>query len=127
MKPSIESEQASLRQAMITRLTELYRTVRADMDANLVAGLFDHEPEDVGDQGVHDQDLDFRDQLDERAAALAQQIEDALYRMRDGSYGRCAEDDQPIPLERLRAIPWAERCAAHQTKLEAGQPRHSTL
>ena len=121
-----QAEQASLRKALIARLTELYRTVQADMDETRVASLFDPDPHDVGDDGVHDQELDFREQLDDRDRALAQQIEDALERMRDGTYGRCAEDDQPIPIERLRAIPWAEYCAQHQAEREAGE-RHPTL
>jgi RNA polymerase-binding transcription factor DksA len=48
------------------------------------------------------------------------EVEDALRRMDEGSYGRCATGGEPIPLERLRAVPWARRCAAHQAALEAG-------
>lgn len=35
-------------------------------------------------------------------------------RLADGSYGTCEVCAQPIPDERLRAIPWARRCVADQ-------------
>jgi RNA polymerase-binding transcription factor DksA len=36
-------------------------------------------------------------------------------RLADGSYGICEMCAQPIPDERLRAIPWARRCVTDQT------------
>ena len=121
-----DTELATLRQAMLDRLTQIYREVHADMDATRVASLFDREPHDVGDDSVRDAEVDFTAGLDERDRALAQQIEDALSRMRDGSYGKCLDCDQAIPLARLKLVPWAERCAADQTALE-GRQHHSTL
>ena len=43
------------------------------------------------------------------------EIEDALYRIEDGTYGICEGDGEPIRRARLKAIPWARyclRCAA---------------
>jgi len=34
------------------------------------------------------------------------EVERALQRIRDGVYGFCEETGHPIPLERLRAVPW---------------------
>ena len=34
---------------------------------------------------------------------------------------RSPAGDEAIPLERLRAVPWARYCAAHQAEWEAGQ------
>lgn len=58
------------------------------------------------------------------AAAVGEQdrlreIDEALLRMRDGTYGRCLAGGEPIPVVRLRAIPSARHCAAHQEELEA--------
>jgi DnaK suppressor protein len=121
-----KAEQAKLRQAMIDRLTQIVRTVHADIDAVRVASLFDREPRDVGDDGARDQEVDMTSGLSERDREQARQIQDALARIRDGSYGKCVEDDKEIPIERLRAIPWAERCAEHQALIE-GKQHHSTL
>ena len=47
------------------------------------------------------------------------QIETALQRIGDGGYGRCEDCGEPIPKNRLDAIPYAadcERCASQQEK-----------
>jgi DnaK suppressor protein len=46
-------------------------------------------------------------------------IEAALRRISDGTYGICIAGGETIPSDRLRAVPWAERCAAHQEQLDA--------
>lgn len=50
--------------------------------------------------------------------ALVDQIDAALKRIEDGTYGRCEVDGAPIPEKRLEAIPWASRCAKHEEELE---------
>ena len=47
------------------------------------------------------------------------QIETALQRIEDGGYGRCEECGEPIPKNRLDAVPYAadcERCASQREK-----------
>jgi DnaK suppressor protein len=46
------------------------------------------------------------------------QIEAALARIEDGSYGRCAICGKPIGEERLRAVPWATLCIDDQRRQE---------
>lgn len=38
------------------------------------------------------------------------QIEEAIHRFADKSYGRCVECDKPVPLARLQALPYARFC-----------------
>ena len=45
--------------------------------------------------------------LSNQARSIVAQIDAALERMRDGTYGYCVTTGEPIPLARLRAIPWA--------------------
>lgn len=45
-------------------------------------------------------------------------VDEALERMRDGSYGYCLESGQPIPLARLRAVPWARYRSEVQERVE---------
>ena len=52
-----------------------------------------------------------------------QQVDEALRRIGDGTFGICLEGGEPISIERLRAVPWARYCAAHQEELERRQ-RH---
>lgn len=45
--------------------------------------------------------------LSAQARQAVQDIDDALQRIEDGTYGICTGSGKPIPKERLRAIPWA--------------------
>jgi DnaK suppressor protein len=56
--------------------------------------------------------------LGDRDRDLLHLIADALERLRQGSYGRCLDCGNPIGLERLRAVPWAPRCADDQERHE---------
>lgn len=45
--------------------------------------------------------------LSNQARAAVEQIDAALGRIDDGTYGICTASGEPIPKERLEAIPWA--------------------
>lgn len=47
---------------------------------------------------------------------VLQEIDSALQRMDEGTYGVCVDCGQPIPIERLEARPYAMRCVADQEK-----------
>lgn len=49
---------------------------------------------------------------------LLNKINDALYRIDQGTYGICAECNHEIPIERLQAIPYADTCIKCQSKKE---------
>ena len=46
------------------------------------------------------------------------EVEEAIRRIRAGTYGTCEESGQPIPPKRLRAIPWARFCEEVGARLE---------
>jgi DnaK suppressor protein len=46
------------------------------------------------------------------------QVQHALTRLDDGSYGSCETCGQPIPVERLEALPFAGQCVACKSKEE---------
>jgi len=48
------------------------------------------------------------------------QIDGALKRIEDGSYGRCGECDGKIPRSRLDAIPYAANCVRCASQREEG-------
>lgn len=53
-----------------------------------------------------------------KASKELQDVEVAIERMRDGSYGVCIGCGQPISFGRLRITPQAARCALCQSKAE---------
>jgi DnaK suppressor protein len=69
-------------------------------------------------QFLADEELD--EGLRERLLEELEAIERAERRLAEGSYGRSVESGEPIPDERLEAIPWAERTAEEQSRYERG-------
>jgi RNA polymerase-binding protein DksA len=51
------------------------------------------------------------------------QIDDALKRLDDGSYGICQQCNQPITMSRLKAVPYASLCIACQRSKEQKNKR----
>jgi RNA polymerase-binding transcription factor len=49
-----------------------------------------------------------------------QLIEDALARIKSGSYGLCANCENEIQQKRLEAVPWTRHCITCQEKQEKG-------
>lgn len=47
-----------------------------------------------------------------------EQVEDALKRIADGTYGKCIACGRPITPARLDAIPWTPYCLEDQQKLD---------
>ncbi len=54
---------------------------------------------------------------------LLYQIDDALKRIDDGSYGVCIQCNKPITMSRLKAVPYASMCVACQRTKEQKNKR----
>jgi DnaK suppressor protein len=111
------------------RLLELETSFSSHLRRDLASGreqLVDTAA-DVGDASVADESEseDFTEaELD---TTTLQQVQAALRRIENGTFGRCLVDGGPIELKRLDAIPWAPYCARHQKLLEATSRPKSTL
>lgn len=68
----------------------------------------------LGDTASATYDRELDEGLEEGVRDTIAEIDAALKRIDDGTYGRCEIGGEPIPEERLRAIPWATRCIDHQ-------------
>ena len=53
-----------------------------------------------------------------------EQIDGALARFNNADFGDCEECSQPIPLARLRVLPYATLCIECQRMFEKSQPNH---
>ena len=58
--------------------------------------------------GTLDREIDYT--LEGHSGQVLQQIDVALARIEEGSYGICTNCGRPIPEERLEARPWATLC-----------------
>ncbi len=54
---------------------------------------------------------------------LLYQIDDALKRLDDGSFGICQQCDQPVSMSRLKAVPYASMCISCQRAKEQKHKR----
>lgn len=97
---------------------------------NSIAGLTEAHPRPVdsveaseGSQDFEEQAVDFLEMQQEQSVMVNQQallteVQQALERIDQGTYGRCVDCGQPIPEKRLEALPWAARCVKDEEQLE---------
>jgi RNA polymerase-binding protein DksA len=71
-----------------------------------------HMPIHMADVGTDSYDQEFVLGLMESERKLIAEIDDALGRIENGTYGICEVNREPIFRERLRAIPWTRCCLA---------------
>jgi len=89
-----------------------------------------HAEDELREQAVEVQDGDVADvaegviedrqraALDEHDRAELDEIEHALSKLDAGTYGFSEESGQPLPFERLRALPWARYAADEAERAE---------
>jgi RNA polymerase-binding transcription factor DksA len=84
-------------------------------------GNLSNVPLHMADLGTDNYDQEFTLGLIENEQGTLELINEALGRMEKGTYGQCAECDEPISKPRLQAIPYARHCIQCARKLESGQ------
>lgn len=72
------------------------------------------------DQGTDDFDRTINQELTEREFNLLRQIDRALEKIEDNTYGICDISGEDIPVARLEAIPYANMTVKAQEKVEKG-------
>jgi DnaK suppressor protein len=77
-------------------------------------------PIHMADMGTDDYEMENTLGLMDSERKLLAEIEDALARIENGTYGICEGNDEPIPKARLEAIPWARYCVACASLFEKG-------
>jgi RNA polymerase-binding protein DksA len=73
---------------------------------------------DMADCATDETDCDLAFSLLSRKESALQEVDAALGRIEQGTYGICEESGKPIPEERLRAVPWARYTKEVQERLE---------
>ena len=87
-----------------------------DANANSESPLFG---EHLADAATDSYDRDWALGMLSSEQSALYEIEAAMDRISNGSYGICELTGQPIEAGRLQAIPWTRFCAAAQKELEA--------
>ncbi len=110
MKARLEAKRAELQES-ITGLTEAHPELVGPVEAK-------EGPRDFEDVAVDFLEIQQEQSLLVNQQALLQEVEDALKRIEEGTYGKCASCGRPIPEKRLEAIPWAARDVKCEEQLE---------
>jgi DnaK suppressor protein len=103
----------ALRSALLAQITEQRGGVRSRAD--VAADHFMHA-EDSRAQVASARDLEFA--IGEHETAELAELDAALLRLDEGTYGVCIDCAGAIPEARLKALPAAPRCMACQEKTE---------
>lgn len=122
-------------QQLREQLQQRYATLKDEVRQEIAASGHDHRA--YLDEGAHDAgDASVADQLAELNLSLLDQhiqalrdIETALARIENGTYGVCIDSGEPIPFARLAANPTALRSIECQERYERthAQPGHASL
>lgn len=124
VKTKKKTAKRSARQIEIVRrrLTEKRREIMDlyEHDLRVGQGLSDAGAEDLVDRANDAYNREFMLSLSgsERDALL--EVEQAIERLDDGSYGQCDHCEETIPAKRLQAVPWARYCIDCQEQAEQG-------
>ena len=120
-------KRAHFRQLLLNQLRQYTEQVRSDQAAALE--LNNEDVKDSVDLSVLDLNKEIMFRLGERDSKLVADIDQALLRLEEGSYGICARCAKPIEERRLEAIPTARYDAVCQAAIESanGEDDHSTL
>jgi DnaK suppressor protein len=103
-------------------LLDQRRQATEDLNAERSASVqVDDGVEDVGDMSESDHDQSAALDLATRETRLIEEIDEALRRIDDGTYGQCARCGKPIVEERLKAMPTARYDAECQAAIEAAE------
>jgi len=103
----LEDERRKVRNA-IDYLQKENPGAAEETTGDLAMGPGDNHLADIATETV-DREIDYT--LEENSGNVLREIETALKRIDDGTYGICAVCGKPIEPERLEYLPWATVCA----------------
>lgn len=103
--------------AILVKRRDALRSALAG-DLTLLKELRSESPGDVIDAAYDSAQDEISSQLAEVESRELASIENALERMKDGTYGQCEVCSSRIPMARLDALPYATMCIGCQRDLE---------
>src|SRR6266849_269636 len=109
----------ALRAGLEAKRAELQREVSTDISEGTHSEQF-AEVRDSAERAERTEEEEVLDLADQESTLLLE-INRALGKMDKGTYGLSEESGLPIPLERLRAVPWARFIAEEEAEIEQGR------
>jgi DnaK suppressor protein len=97
-------------------------TVQYHEDVRSAREIQEEGLEDFEELATMDVDRDLLLTFSELDLEKVTEIDEALRRIEEGTYGLCEAGGEPIPRARLHEIPWARLCVEHQALREEAMP-----
>lgn len=104
-----------LHKTLVARRAEILRKLEDDMHDLRGSDNGSGDPADVAFEAAGDEMASHLAELDSREI---EQIERALVRLKQGTYGVCESCSQKIPVGRLNALPYTTLCIDCQREME---------
>ena len=76
--------------------------------------------QDIADKAANSYTKEFLFHQSDENRRILQMVNEALERVRDGSYGLCVSCQGEVQGKRLEAVPWARHCIECQEKQDQG-------
>ena len=121
LEEALSAEELSVLRERLHREREAV-LARVSERVALAAPLESHHADEM-DDATTNQDLALLFRLAEKEQKLIAEIDAALSRIDDGSYGFCEGTGDPIGFKRLSARPWARYSVEYKESLERQQVR----
>ena len=112
-KKRLETRQQELRR-MVSRTQQDGRTADEDV------------AQDIADKAASSYNKEFLFHQSNNDRQLLMMVENALARIREGSFGECISCGKDINPKRLEAVPWTRYCIECQEKVEQGRLEQAT-
>ncbi|MBX7157510.1 MAG: TraR/DksA family transcriptional regulator [Verrucomicrobiae bacterium] len=130
LTPFLLTQQKKLQELRDLLLDQMQDVAQGNLRAAPESGGGAAFGQHMGDAGSDAYEKDFALSLLSQEQDSLNEIEDALQRIEDGSYGICEKSGKTIPKARLEALPWARftvECQAEMEKAMKGKHRWESV
>ena len=110
-------------------LYQMKKEILQDLEDKLKSSDVSDQREigDIFDDADLEQSREFNLLLSARDRNKIKQIESAMLRIEAGEFGNCEDCEDPIPIGRLKVLPFATLCVKCKSKQESNEAAQSPL
>jgi len=106
------------RKRLVQKQEELQRLVSKSEQDGREAD--EEATQDIADKAANSYTKEFLFHQSDDNRRMLQLVNEALERLKNGSYGLCVACHEGVEVKRLEAVPWARHCIECQEKQEKG-------
>jgi len=104
---------------LLTKQEELLRLVTSSEKDGREAD--EEATQDIADKAANSYAKEFLFHQSDESRRVLQLVNEAMERMRNGTYGKCLACEEEVQQKRLDAVPWARHCIECQEKQDHGE------